>query len=140
MAEAVVLAAEPCDGECDTPTRHQTVSLTPSGRVRLRVVRRSYSSGEKPVVDVAPDRLVVLKQTGHGIGRLPILPPSPLPTQDEEARRKIEGQMESYAEDLRSDTITWGAAHFADLADFHAYAAKQLAKYRKKLKDLDAST
>jgi hypothetical protein len=40
--------------------------------------------GTKPVVDVAPDRLVVLKQTGHGLGRdLAFLPPSPLPTQAE---------------------------------------------------------
>lgn len=128
MAEAVV--------EMDQTT--WGVSLTPSGRVRLRVVRRSYSSGEKPVVDVAPDRLVVLKYVGlPGIGDASYLPPSPLPTQDEKARAKIEAQIQSYTEDLRSDTITWGESHFADLAEFHAWAAKRLAELRKKLKALD---
>lgn len=84
MAEGVVLGAEPCDGECDTPTRHQTVSLTPSGRVRIRVVRRNsrYGPSDKPVVDVAPNRLVVLKACCGGTNiRLPL---SPLPTQEDD--------------------------------------------------------
>ena len=135
MAEAVVLAEPDPTATALTPRK---VSLTPSGRVRLRVVRRSYSSGEKPVVDVAPDRLVVLKYVGlPGIGDASYLPPSPLPTQDEKARAKIEAQIQSYTEDLRSDTITWGESHFADLAEFHAWAAKRLAELRKKLKALD---
>jgi hypothetical protein len=56
------------------------------------VVRRSYGGGEKPVVDIAPDRLVVLKTLEY---RIPgfygdpetgaVLPDSPLPTQDEES-------------------------------------------------------
>lgn len=91
MAEAVVLGEEPCthgdpDAECtrECPgfTRSPSVSLTPSGRVRLRVVRRSYGVGEKPVVTVGPDRLVVLKDYDGG---RPALPPSPLPTQEEDA-------------------------------------------------------
>lgn len=59
MAEGVI---EEADGD---------VSLTPSGRVWVRIVRRSYSSGRDPRVHVAPDRLVVVQA----------LPPSPLPTQ-----------------------------------------------------------
>lgn len=139
MAEAVVLG----EGMSIT-TGKASVSLTPSGRVRLRVVRRSYSSGERPVVDVAPDRLVVLKEVysdgRFGDGPVPALPPSPLPTQDEKVRMEIEGRIKSYTEDLRSDTITWGVTHFRDLAEFHAYAAKRLAELRKKLEALDAST
>lgn len=138
MAEAVVLGEDVPFG-LNHPPR---VSLTASGRVRLRVVRRSYSSGEKPVVDVAPDRLVVLKPTQsdpYGLGNVVLtrLPPSPLPTQDELVRRQIEARIESYEEDLRSDVILWGKSSFEDLAAYHAYAAKQLAKYRKKLEDLD---
>jgi hypothetical protein len=79
MAEAVVLWEGDGGG---TPPR---VSLTPSGRVRLRVVRRSYSSGQKPIVDVAPDRLVVLKLDYDNWSEWARyrLPPSPLPTQAE---------------------------------------------------------
>lgn len=47
------------------------VSLTPSGRVWVQIVRRSYSSGTDAHVHIAPDRLVVVQA----------LPPSPLPTQ-----------------------------------------------------------
>ena len=140
LAEGVVLEAPPCDVPGCTLTVHETVSLTPSGRVRLRVVRRSYSSGEKPVVDVAPDRIVVLKPGPpvdvYGDHEV-ILPPSPLPTQDEEARKEIERRIESCKADLRSDTIVWGLSSFATLAEFHAYAAKRLAEYRRKLKALD---
>lgn len=59
MAEGVV---EEKDGE---------VSLTPSGRVWVQVVRRSFSSGEKGRVHVQADRLVVVD----------VLPASPQPTQ-----------------------------------------------------------
>lgn len=138
LAEGVVLEAPPCDVPGCTLTVHETVSLTPSGRVRLRVVRRSYSSGEKPVVDVAPDRLVVLKRIPNArADGESFLPPSPLPTQDEEARKEIERRIESCKADLRSDTIVWGLSSFATLAEFHAYAAKRLAEYRRKLKALD---
>lgn len=110
---------------------------TPSGRIKIRVIRRSYASGEKPVVDVAADRLVVLKDL-PGVFGSPYLPESPLPTQDERARKDIEQSMERHKEDLRSEVITWGKSSFADLAEFHAYAAKQLAKLRRKLEALDA--
>ncbi|MFF5973677.1 hypothetical protein ACFY7C_19330 [Streptomyces sp. NPDC012769] len=65
--------------ETDTPVK-SSVSLTPTGRVRLRIVRRSYGSWHtKPVVDVAPDRLIVLKPIATDVipGRV-MLPPSPL--------------------------------------------------------------
>lgn len=155
MAEAVVLGEEHADSGKASPyggtlctckdelhphlNPSPSVSLTPSGRVRLRVVRRSYSSGERPVVDVAPDRLVVLKQAYNNWEEAPHyrLPPSPLPTQDEEARKEIERRIESCKADLRSDTIVWGLSSFATLAEFHAYAAKRLAEYRRKLKALD---
>ncbi|MCX4912835.1 hypothetical protein [Streptomyces sp. NBC_00687] len=61
MAEGVV---EEKDGE---------VSVTPSGRLWVHVVRRSYSSGTEQRVHVASDRLVVVDA----------LPPSPQPTQNE---------------------------------------------------------
>lgn len=140
MAEAVVLG-EHGDHKACLPPCQDSVSLTASGRVRLRVVRRSYSSGEKPVVDVAPDRLVVLKGiTAIDGDTVTYLPDSPLPTQDEQARAQIQERIDSYTEDLQSDTITWGANCFGDLAEFHAYASKKLTELRRKLKALDGST
>lgn len=125
--------------ECAPPS--PSVSLTPSGRVRLRVVRRSYSSGEKPVVDVAPDRLVVLKHRDTGSPPLPYLPPSPLPTQDEKARPKIEGRIKDYTERLRSPELPdyWQSSGFPeeDMAAYLAFLAKELAEQRRKLKELD---
>jgi hypothetical protein len=146
MAEAVVLGATVT---CGVDEPYERVSTTPSGRVRLRVVRRSYSSGEKPIVDVAPDRLVVLKQTGHGLGRdLAFLPPSPLPTQAEEARAGIGRMIGIYTENLRSTEPPsyWGRKMAPGtppeliLADYHSWLAKQLARLRRKLEALDAST
>lgn len=83
MAEGVVLQAE--------ANLTGTPSVTASGRVRVRVIRRSYSDGVKPVVDVAADRLVVLKfwREGHQ----PYLPVSPLPTQDDERYEKLRHQL-----------------------------------------------
>lgn len=158
MCEAVVLGGGHAERKGDTgwgwctcgetwPCSEPSVSLTPSGRVRLRVVRRSYGGGEKPVVDIAPDRLVVLKPVttvdgGHGI--VSALPPSPLPTQDEAARSEIERQIGVCTDDLRSTAAPdgWayympGAAPEALLADFHAYAARRLAQLRRKLRALD---
>jgi len=80
MAEGIVL---------QSPTRATgQPSVTATGRIRIRVVRRSYGGGEKPVVDLAPDRVVVLKPGFNNEGSdydpdIPTLPPSPLPTQDE---------------------------------------------------------
>lgn len=134
MAEGSVL------GEVDPVTggRPLSVSLTPSGRVRIRVVRRSYSSGEKPVVDVAPDRLVVLKHVNHCFAEdyaNPILPPSPLPTQDEEARKKLERDVEYRTENLR---VTEAPEYWKDdLASYLTFQAKQLEDARRKLRDLD---
>lgn len=154
MAEGVVLgetthvsgaSEEDCPG-CARYARgehHLKVSLTPSGRVRVRVVRRSYGGGEKPVVDVAPDRLVVLKTDVYQGALLPLtvlptLPPSPLPTQDEANREQIEAMIEVFTGDLRATEVP--DRHYYDgwtLARFHAKAAEQLAELRKKLKALD---
>lgn len=68
MAEAVVER----NGDGD-------VNTTPSGRVWLRIVRRSYASGEHERVHVAPDRMTVVDA----------LPASPLPTQDEKRRDEL---------------------------------------------------
>lgn len=132
MAEAVVLWEGDGGG---TPAR---VSLTPSGRVRLRVVRRSYGDGQKPVVDVAPDRLVVLKGQGfwhEGYDRVDfVLPPSPLPTQAEENRKRIENLIEMHKADLRATEVP--DRHYYerwDLAQFHAYAARRLDELRQEL-------
>lgn len=144
MAEAVVLADSnhtndgPCDG-CETKVNTR-VSLTSSGRVRLRVVRRSYSSGEKPVVDVAPDRLVVLKMDYDNWSEQARyrLPPSPLPTQDEVLRGTIENLIKSYSDDLRATEVP--DRHYYEgisLAQFHAEAARRLAELRKELRGLD---
>lgn len=131
MAEAVVLGED------------EKVSLTPSGRVRLRVVRRTYSSGEKPLVDVAPDRLVVLKEVDGPLQPTApdpcfALPSSPLPTQTEAARAAIERLVASYTESLRA-TQAPDRPYWRDKApvDFHAYAAKRLVELRRKLRALD---
>jgi len=135
MAEGVVLGkagAVPEDGVSATE-----VSLTPSGRVRVRVIRRSYGGGEKPVVDIAPDRLVVLKADYTGTGQWqPLLPPSPLPTQDDENREKLTKAIASYTEALQATGVPdwWEdrpSRKGRDLADYHAFCARQLAEYRK---------
>ena len=137
MAEAVVLGAHGDHKACLPPCLDE-VSLTPSGRVRLRVVRRSYSSGEKPVVDVAPDRLVVLKAAPWTGSAMPFLPSSPLPTQTEEERRRIENLIEVRTADLRATEVP-DRSYWRDeaLVDFHAYAAERLTELRRKLKALD---
>lgn len=117
---------------CGSPS----VSLTPSGRVRVRVVRRSYSDGVKPVVDVAPDRLVVLKSI-DGPGTTPSLPGSPLPTQAEEVRRETERAMKSYTKGLRATVMpSWCGIDWT-LADYHVWCADRLAELRRKLEALD---
>lgn len=147
MAEAVVLGdgADGCDcryesGDAeDCRQCYPKVSLTREGRVRLRIVRRSYRSGSKPIVDVAPDRLVVLKANDYPGGLWPYLPPSPLPTQDEEVRNNIQRTIDTYTEELRKpapdrwEDLTGPAAQAA----YYAWVAKQLAHYRSKLKALD---
>jgi hypothetical protein len=152
MAEAIVLAADKVEAPCNCETReyafrehdttcpeypHPSVSVTPKGRVRLRVVRRSYNDGEKPTVDVAPDRLVVLK---HGPvpglpNRLPTLPLSPLPTQDEIARPNIQERIDRYVEHMRSTVSPpyWKG----ELAGWHAWCAARLAEERAKLKAIN---
>lgn len=135
MAEGVVMGAPDPLNRFDT-----AVSLTPSGRVRVRVVRRSYGGGEKPVVDVAPDRLVVLKSAYNNWEeyRHWRLPDSPLPTQAEENRRRIENLVESYTSYLRATVVPDRLYYDGwDLAAFHAYAARRLAKLRRELKELE---
>lgn len=114
------------------------LSLTPSGRVRLRVVRRSFDSGTKPVVDVAPDRLVVLKVSPYPELMGPHLPPSPLPTQDEENRQRLRNLAEAYTADLRATEVPdrWYYEGWT-LGEFHVRAAERLAEVRTKLKELD---
>jgi hypothetical protein len=68
------------------------------------VIRRSYSSGEKPVVAIMPDRLVVLKESsfdadGTG-GPVFVLPWSPQPTQDEVSYDELVAKVESHLEDI----------------------------------------
>lgn len=92
----------------DLPFSDQSrISLTASGRVRIRVVRRSYGGGEKPVVDIAPDRIVVLKSLEY---RIPgfygepelgaVLPPSPLPTQDEDNYGRLVAALERHLDNI----------------------------------------
>lgn len=84
MAEAVVLGTDSEDVDGVTPGRW--VSLTVKGRVRLRLIRRFPGGGEKRLVDVAPDRLIVLKPANYPDNGYAdaytdiVLPPSPLPS------------------------------------------------------------
>lgn len=143
MAEGVVLGEDCPSTTCDVNCHGVTVSLTPSGRVRVRVTRRSYGGGEKPVVYVAPDRLVVLRPDTAVIGDevcsgLPYLPPSPLPTQDEENRKEIEDDIKRYTEGLRETHVPEHLTDmFSDLAGYHSWCARILADARKKLKELE---
>lgn len=125
MAEGVVLAEK--DG-------YPYPAQTPTGRIKVKVVRRSYSSSEKPVVDIGKDRLIVLKAGAYGPGK-PYLPPSPLPTQAEKARKKIQQRMDVYKKDLLSTDVSWGP--FETVAEMHVYASERLAELRRKLKALD---
>lgn len=128
MAEGIVLG----EGEA--------VALTPSGRVKVKVARRSYSSGEKPVVNVQADRLVALKSPSWG----PLdhtrayLPPSPLPTQDELFRSKAKAMIQSYEDDLErtEPPAFWSRAGY-NLEHYHAYVGRRLAQWREKLEALD---
>ncbi|OII61178.1 hypothetical protein BJP40_06530 [Streptomyces sp. CC53] len=145
MAEAVVLGElvgpDLPPGVTAAIVLEEKVSLTPSGRVRLRVVRRSYGGGEKPVVDVAPDRLVVLKRESVIVGDVvcsgfPYLPP--LPTQDEEARAKIERAIESYKRGLRATEVPpFWAGEDGDLLGYHVWCAERLADCHEELEKLD---
>lgn len=145
MAEGVVLGDDAREVMKRTDPDTLTVSLTASGRVRVRVVRRSYNDGEKPVVDIAPDRLVVLKRARTGF-RGAVLPSSPRPTQDEVARAGLERRIEVYTDSLRRTEAPdqWErpepagpTAEAVALADYHAWCARQLTDLRKKLRDLD---
>lgn len=134
MAEGVVLAEK--EG-------YPMPSQTKTGRIRIRVIRRSYASGSKPVVDVAGDRLVVLKNGPvPGLpGRRPTLPESLLPTQDEEERQRIENLLKIYTADLRATEVP--ARHYYEgwsLERFHAYAADRLTVLREELKKHDERT
>lgn len=93
MAEGVVMAGERhClynAAECTNEDCQVTpVSLTASGRVRVRVTRRSRWGGSyvNPVVTLAPGQLIVLKAEylNPADGDAFCLPPSPLPTQEDD--------------------------------------------------------
>lgn len=142
MAEGVVLGGEcSCEQPMTSCPAHPEygsprLALTPTGMIRVRVVRRSYSSGEKPVVAINPDRVVVLKEASYD--PWPFLPPSPLPTQDEERRQRIENLIESYTADLDATKVP--DRHYYDgwtLEQFHAYAIHQLKRLREELRKLD---
>jgi hypothetical protein len=82
---------------------HGRVSTTPSGRVWVTIVRRSYGGGEQDRVHIAPDRLVVLKEayTADSMVSQAFLPDSPLSTQDQEnlikLRERVAGTRSSIA-------------------------------------------
>lgn len=125
MCEGVVVAEE------------GGVSLTASGRVRIRVMRRSFASGKKPIVDVAPDRIVVLKPNPGSGDLLPYLPPSPLPTQDEKARQAAERLIASYTADLRLTELPPDRPWWDSLEELHANAVRQLKVQRRRLRAID---
>lgn len=114
------------------------VSLTATGRVRVRVWRRSYGGGSQSVVSVAPDRLVVLKWAAYGVGR-PYLPTSPLPTQDEEMRVVLHLRIARHEADLGLDEPPpwWTANGYGDLEKFRSFITGLLERDRRKLEGLD---
>lgn len=127
LAEGVVVG----DGE--------KVALTPTGRIKVRVVRRSYASGEKPVVDVASDRLVVLKHYADAeVAWPPSLPPSPLPTQDEVARKKFEANIASRLEEIERVERGGGIPDYwhGDREGCLKHYRRQLAKAKRGLEAL----
>jgi hypothetical protein len=100
VSRSVAMAEGRIEPDPDNPLQ---VSLTPTGLVRVRVVRRSYSSGEKPVVAVIPDRLVVLKSQpsfDDGLSVVYVLPWSPLMTQDHELYETTVSRLENVLEDI----------------------------------------
>lgn len=145
MAEAVVLGAktahaavERADGQ-PWPEPTPRVSLTPEGRVRLRIVRRSgIHGGTKPVVDVAPDRLVVLKANPE-LFIDAFLPPSPLPTQAQQLVLDVQASIDRAEENLRATEVPehWKTRYGEDLAAFHAMWENGLDADRKALKRLE---
>lgn len=153
MAEGVVLGEtnhldnhefEDCPG-C-TGGIDLRVSQTPSGLVRIRVIRRSYSSGIKPVITIAADRFVVLKTantTWNGDDMTALLPASPLPTQDDVALDSIRKSIERNEESLRAtETPEWWndgpyESPELSLAHYHEMAAHLLESNRKALERLE---
>lgn len=148
MAEGVVLGEREYHLDEYRPL---TVSLTGSGRVRIRVIRRSYSSGEKPVVDIAPDRLVVLKQayTADSMVSEAFLPDSPLPTQDQANVAKLWGEIKRSTDRLRelgsgSELTEWEIGHAtrygkgsSPLGYWVVQHTKDLARYRAELMKIE---
>lgn len=100
MAEGVVLGADHNGQHPWPPEGGWPVSVTASGLVRVRVVRRSYSQGEKPVVAIMADRMVVLKKIIAEDVDLTCLPNSPLPTQDELLYDRLTTAVERYMDDI----------------------------------------
>lgn len=64
--------------------------FTKSGRVRVRVIRRSYTTGSKEVVDVGADRLTIVES----------LPPTSNPTQAEEYAAVLEQRRRRATHDM----------------------------------------
>lgn len=105
MAEGVVEAADHNGEHPWPPEDGWPVKTTPTGLVKVRVVRRSYSSGTQPVVSIMADRMVVLKRGEWAVDGVTqetrsFLPPSPLPTQDEELYDKLVSSVERYTGDI----------------------------------------
>lgn len=141
IAEGVVLGAHGDHKACLPPCQDEP-SMTPSGRVRIRIVRRiaAHGGSDKATVDVAPRRLVVLKQGYDAtIGKAaPHLPPSPLPTAAEVKRQQIENLIESCTADLRATEIP-DRYYYEEwsLDAFHLHTMERLKALRRELRDLD---
>lgn len=99
VSRSVAMAEGKVEADPEDPA---LVSQTASGLIRVRVIRRSYAQGEKPVVAIMADRMVVLKPGFNNQEEIDpdvwSLPPSPLPTQDEELYDKLVTAIERYHE------------------------------------------
>jgi hypothetical protein len=133
MAEGVVLGELAFPAVASSTTK---VSLTATGKVRVRAVRRSYGSGTQPVVALMPDRIVVLK--GACNGTVQALPASPLPTQDEAYRAGLEREIALYESHLQLTEVPrwWTVRGDTSLEGYRAHTSRWLTVTRQKLEAL----
>lgn len=106
-----------------------TDGFTPSGRVWIRIVRRAYGGGhvgQAERVHVGADRLTVVT----------LLPPTTVPTEQEEIIRKLEEGITRWAA-LRDEIESTGTCErgwsLEQVLRYHGDMVENLAKERAKL-------
>lgn len=110
---------------------NEAVVISPSSGsgngVKLRIVRRSYSSGTQPLVTVGADRLTVVES----------LAPCDLPTQDEKAleshKRSLEWSIKGLAEAREGNQ----ASYWESQENAIKYYERQIKAVTKKIAALE---